>query len=168
MKKQPIILDCDTGVDDTMAILYAALHPKIELVALGSVWGNIDVPTATRNCLHTLAMIGRPDIPVAPGASGPPTQAPPTFAYHVHGDDGQGNAGHAGECFPDVKPQNMSAAQQIIEHARARPGEIEIVAVGPMTNIALALAIAPDLPNMVKGITIMGGEIGRASCRERV
>lgn len=157
MKKQPIILDCDTGVDDTMAILYAALHPKIELVAVGSVWGNVDVPTATRNCLHTVAMIGRSDIPVAPGAAGPINHAAPTFAYHVHGDDGQGNAGHSGDCFPDIQPREMSAAQQIIDLARARPAEIEIVAVGPMTNIALALALEPELPSLVKGITIMGG-----------
>lgn len=149
-----MILDCDTGVDDTLAILYAALHDQIDLVGLGSVWGNVDVPTATRNCLHTLHMVGRPDIPVAQGAAGPLAGGPLHLAYHVHGDDGQGNAG-TGRVVGE--PVAESAAEQIVRLARAHPGEIEIVAVGPLTNIAIALAMAPELPDLVRGITIMGG-----------
>lgn len=155
--KHRLILDCDTGVDDTMAIIYAALHPDIELMGVGSVWGNVGVPTATRNSLHTVAMLGRPDIPVAAGAAGPIKQYEPTFAYHVHGDDGQGNAGHQGSCFPGLRPSDTSAAQQIVDLARAHPGEITLVAVGPMTNLALALGLEPDLPQLLRQVTIMGG-----------
>lgn len=151
---QKIILDCDTGVDDTLAISYAVLHPEVDLVGVGSVWGNVDVPTATRNCLHTVTMLGRPDIPVAHGAAGPITGDPPKFAYHVHGDDGQGNAARPADLPP---PVDISAAEQIIALAKAQPGEIEIVAVGPMTNIAIALGLCQELPDLVQGITIMGG-----------
>lgn len=149
-----MILDCDTGVDDTMAILYAALHPEIELIGLGSVWGNVDIETATRNCLHTVHMAGHPEVPVARGAAGPITGVEPVFAYHVHGDDGQGNAG-TGRTWG--APVEGSAAEQIVRLVKANPGEVEIVAVGPMTNLALALGLCPELPGLVRGVTIMGG-----------
>jgi len=149
-----MILDCDTGVDDTLAILYAALHPDIDLIGLGSVWGNVDVATATRNCLHTVHMAGRPDVPVAAGAAGPIAGGEAVFAYHVHGDDGQGNAG-SGRQVGAVVPG--SAAEQIIRLVTAHPGEVEIVAVGPLTNLALALGLCPELPSLVRGVTIMGG-----------
>lgn len=149
-----IVLDCDTGIDDTMAILYAALHPDIDLLAVGSVWGNVDVDLATRNCLHSLAMVGMTDIPVARGASGPSNGGPAELAYHVHGDDGQGNAGTG---VAVGSPVDRTAAEQLIQVVRAHPGEVEIVAVGPLTNVALALGLCPELPSLAKGITIMGG-----------
>lgn len=149
-----MILDCDTGVDDTLAILYAALHPGIELVGLGSVWGNVDVETATRNCLHTVHMAGHPEVPVAAGAAGPVDGSPAAFAYYVHGDDGQGNAG-TGRAVGQVVPG--TAAEQIVRLVREQPGEIEIVAVGPLSNLALALELCPELPSLVRGVTIMGG-----------
>ncbi|WP_369134590.1 nucleoside hydrolase [Modestobacter sp. I12A-02662] len=149
-----MVLDCDTGVDDTLAILYAALHPAVELVGVGSVWGNVDVETATRNSLHTVHMAGRPEVPVARGAAGPLTGAPAVFAYHVHGRDGQGNAG-TGRTVGE--PVAETAAEQIIRLARAHPGEVEVVAVGPLTNLALALGLCPELPELVSGVTIMGG-----------
>lgn len=152
-----IILDCDTGVDDTMAILYAALHPEINLLAVGSVWGNVDIETATRNCLHTVAMAGRAEIPVARGAAGPIDGSGAFFAYHVHGDDGQGNAGTG---RPVGEAVEWSAAEQIIRLAKQHPGEIELIAVGPLTNIGLALGLCPELPQLVSGITIMGGAAG--------
>lgn len=149
-----IILDCDTGVDDTMAILYAALHPDIELLAVGTVWGNVDVPTATRNTLHTLEMVERTDVPVAQGAAGPLLRADTYFAYFVHGDDGQGNAydgAEVGQAAP------TTAAQQIIDLVRANPGEVWLVPVGPLTNIATALTLDPELPSLVAGVSLMGG-----------
>jgi len=149
-----MVLDCDTGVDDTLAILYAALHPAVDLLGVGSVWGNVDVATATRNCLHTVAIAGRPEVPVARGADRPLLQTDPVYAYHVHGDDGQGNAG-TGRALGE--PARESAAEQMIRLARENPGEIEIVAVGPLTNVAIALGLCPELPSLVRGITIMGG-----------
>ncbi|WP_127128789.1 nucleoside hydrolase [Georgenia sp. SYP-B2076] len=153
-----MLLDCDTGVDDTMAILYAALHPDVELLGVGSVWGNVDVETATRNSLHTVHLAGRGEVPVARGAAGPlagwPAGTDPVYAFHVHGDDGQGNAG-TGRAVGRAVAE--TAAEQMVSVAKAHPGEVEIVAVGPLTNVALALGLCPELPALVRGITIMGG-----------
>jgi purine nucleosidase len=149
-----VLLDCDTGVDDTMAILYAALHPGIELLGVGTVWGNVDVDTATRNSLHTVAMAGQPEVPVARGAAGPITGRPAEFAPHVHGADGQGNRGTGRPVQPAAEG---TAAEQIIRTARRHPGEVELVAVGPLTNVALALGLCPELPSLLRGVTIMGG-----------
>jgi purine nucleosidase len=151
---QKIVLDCDTGIDDTMALLYAALHPAIDLLAVGSVWGNVDVDLATRNNLHTLAMVGRTDVPVAKGAAGPSNGGPAELAYHVHGDDGQGNAGTD---MPVGRPTDMSAAEQLVQVVRSHPGEVHIVAVGPLTNVAQALDMCAELPGLVHGVTVMGG-----------
>jgi purine nucleosidase len=149
-----MLLDCDTGVDDTLAILYAALHPDIDLLGVGSVWGNVDVDTATRNSLHTVAMAGRPEVPVARGAAGPITGRPAEFAPHVHGTDGQGNRGTGRPVQPAAEG---TAAEQIVRIAREHPGQVELVAVGPLTNVALALGLCPELPSLLRGVTIMGG-----------
>jgi purine nucleosidase len=149
-----MVLDCDTGVDDTMAILYAALHPDVELLGVGAVFGNVPVETATRNTTHTLAMVGRDDVPVAAGAAGPLDGRPQTYAFFVHGDDGQGNAGTG---RPVAPPVAQSAADQLVRLVTEHPGEVEVVAVGPLTNLALALQLQPDLPSLVRGVTIMGG-----------
>ena len=152
--KVPMILDCDTGVDDTMAILLACYAPEIELVGIGTIWGNVDLDTATQNTLNVLAMCGKPDVPVARGASKPLNGDDVEYAYFVHGDDGQGNRGMKGKFGREI---NMSAAEFIVDSCRKRPGEIELVPVGPLTNIALALQLEPNLPKLVRGITIMGG-----------
>lgn len=149
-----MILDCDTGIDDTMAIMYAALNPDIDLLAVGTVWGNVDVPTATRNTIHTLELVGRGEVPVAQGASGPLLGHKAEFAYFVHGDDGQGNQFSGAEVGP---ASSQTAAQQIIDLVRANPGEVWLVPVGPLTNIATALALDPELPGLVAGVSLMGG-----------
>ncbi|MEX1080137.1 MAG: nucleoside hydrolase [Homoserinimonas sp.] len=149
-----VLLDCDTGCDDTLAILYAAQHPEIDLLGIGAVWGNVSAEIAARNSAHALAMLGKEHIPVAPGAVGPITGRPGEFAYHVHGDDGQGNVGDA-----DFQPTlaGETAAEQIIRLVKDNPNEVEIIAVGPLTNLAIALAMLPQLPELVRGVTIMGG-----------
>ena len=149
-----IILDCDTGVDDTMAIMYAALHPGIDLIGMTTVWGNVDVPLATRNTLRVLDIVGRNDVPVAQGAAGPISGGYADFAYDVHGRDGQGNAS---DDAPVRAAEAKSAAQHIIDLVRANPGEVWLVPVGPLTNIAAALALDPELPQLVAGVSLMGG-----------
>ncbi len=148
-----LLLDCDTGVDDALAILYALLTPGVEVCGIGSVWGNVPVEHATANSLRLVELVGA-DVPVATGAAGPLTGRPPTFAPHVHGDDGQGNVGLAP---PTGTPVAEPAAAQIVRLARERPGEIDLVAVGPLTNLALALALEPHLPSLVRSVTVMGG-----------
>lgn len=149
-----MILDCDTGVDDTMAIMYAALHPEIELLGMTTVWGNVDVPLATRNTLRVLDLVGCGDVPVAQGAAGPIAGGPAEFAYDVHGRDGQGGAA---DDAPVRAAAATTAAQQIIDIVRAHPGEVWLVPVGPLTNIAAALALDPELPSLVAGVSLMGG-----------
>lgn len=149
-----LLLDVDTGVDDTLAILFAVLHPEIELVAVGAVWGNVEVETATRNSLHALALAGASGVPVAAGATGPSSGRAPEYAHHVHGRDGQGNAGDA--TFR-AEPVAATAAEQIVACARAEPGSLDLVATGPLTNLALALGLCPELPGLVRSVTIMGG-----------
>lgn len=152
-----LILDCDTGVDDAVAIVYAALHPAIELLAVGTVWGNVDVELATRNTLRVLDIAGRPEVPVAPGAAGPLRGTPAVFATEVHGADGQGGAG---DDEPVREAAPTTAAQQIVDLVRAHPGEVWLVPVGPLTNIAAALALDPELPKLVAGVSVMGGSAG--------
>ena len=149
-----VLLDCDTGCDDTLAILYAALHPDIELLGVGGVWGNVSTEIATRNSAHTLAMLGKRDIPVARGAVGPITGSAAVFAYHVHGDDGQGNVGDPSFI---AQVSDETAAEQMIRIVRDNPGDVEVIAVGPLTNLAIALGLAPDLAGLVRGVTVMGG-----------
>lgn len=150
-----MILDCDTGVDDTMAIMYAALHPEIDLIGMTTVWGNVDVPLATRNTLRVLELVGRGDVPVAQGAAGPISGGPAEFAYEVHGRDGQGGASDG--AIPARAAEPVSAPQHIVDLVRAHPGEVWLVPVGPLTNIAAALAIDPELPSLVAGVSLMGG-----------
>ena len=152
-----MILDCDTGIDDAVAIMYAALHPGIDLIGVGTVWGNVDVPLATRNTLRVLDLAGRSDVPVAQGAAGPLLGGPAEFSYHVHGADGQGGAA---DDAPVRAAAPTTAAQQIVDLVRAHPGEVWLVPVGPLTNIAAALVLDSDLPKLVAGVSIMGGSAG--------
>lgn len=149
-----MILDCDTGVDDTMAIMYAALHPNIDLLAIGTVWGNVEVSMGTRNTIHTLELVGRGEVPVAQGAAGPLLYKEPEYAYFIHGDDGQGNAYDGAPVGPAA---STTAVQQIIDLVHKYPHEVWLVPVGPLTNIAAALALDPELPHLVAGVSLMGG-----------
>ncbi|WP_053384346.1 nucleoside hydrolase [Leucobacter celer] len=153
-----MILDCDTGVDDAMAIMYAALHPGIELLGVGAVWGNVDVALATRNTLRVLDLVDRGDVPVAQGAAGPLLGGDVEFATHVHGADGQGGAG---DDVPVRAAARTTAAQQIVDLVRSHPGEVWLVPVGPLTNIATALVLDPELPSLVAGVAVMGGSARR-------
>ncbi len=149
-----ILLDCDTGIDDALAILVAALADDVDLVGVGCTWGNIDVDQAVRNTHHLLTMIGRGDVPVARGAAGPLDGSQAQFSPDVHGRDGAGNVG-AVDHVPVVAP--ISAAEQLIRLSHEHAGRLHVVAVGPLTNLALALAADPTLPERIEHVTIMGG-----------
>ncbi|OCG74371.1 nucleoside hydrolase [Microbacterium sediminis] len=149
-----IILDVDTGVDDALAILTAALSPEIELVACTTTWGNVDVDTAARNTAFVLDMAGRSDVPVARGAEGPSDGRTATFSTEVHGEDGQG--GHADTSFVPALADE-TAVELILRLSHERPGGLHLVAVGPLTNLAAALEADPTLPERIREVTIMGG-----------
>ncbi|MGX9348299.1 nucleoside hydrolase [Microbacterium sp. KNMS] len=149
-----IVLDVDTGIDDALAILTACRAPEIELLACTATWGNIDVAQAARNTAYVLDIAGRSDVPVAAGAAGPYDGTAPEFSTAVHGADGQG--GRADLDFAPVLARE-SAVDLLLRLSREHAHELEIVAVGPLTNLALALDADPDLPSRVRAVTIMGG-----------
>lgn len=151
-----IILDVDTGIDDALAILYALRRPDISLEAVTTVYGNIDIAQATRNSLQILEAAGRTDVPVAQGAARALTRPYTKKGSVIHGANGLGGVELPP---PSAKPVDAWAPDIIIDIVRAHPGEVTIVPVGPLTNIAQALMRAPDLVEKVKAIVFMGGTI---------
>jgi purine nucleosidase len=147
------ILDVDTGVDDALALLYAAASPEVHLVAATCVTGNVHVTKTTRNTLVVLELAGRADVEVVAGADRPLVQEWAPFTI-VHGEDGLGK--HVpGEPSGSASPRD--AASLIVEEAAAHPGEVQLIATGPMTNVALALEREPRLPSLLRGFALMGG-----------
>ncbi|MDE2748545.1 MAG: nucleoside hydrolase [Chloroflexota bacterium] len=149
-----IIIDTDPGVDDSMAIFFALCSPELDVIGLTTIFGNVHTELATKNALRLLEIAGRAEIPVAQGAVdalAQPFEGPVPF---VHGEDGQGDI-----FAPDPAGTaiDLSAAQFIIEQLRAHPGEITLVPVGPLTNIALALRLEPRIADWVDEVVLMGG-----------
>jgi purine nucleosidase len=154
----PLILDVDTGVDDALALLYAVASPEVELVGATTVMGNVTVEQATWNTLAVLQAAGREDVEVAAGADAPLGREHVPFPV-VHGE---GGLGRAAPPEPRRRPADRSAAEAIVEVARERPGEVLLVATGPLTNVALALRSEPRLPKLLGGFALMGGAFARA------
>lgn len=155
--KKKVLFDTDPGVDDAMALLFLHRHPDIELLGLTTVHGNAHTDTTTRNALYLCERFGI-DVSVACGASHPlvgEKSDPPTF---VHGEDGLGNIGLTFTPTRTVHP--LPAPRFIIDMVRRYPGEITLVAVGPLTNLALALQEDPGIAALVKEVVIMGGAFG--------
>ncbi len=152
MAKAPFLLDCDTGVDDAIAILLARHLERLELVAVTSVAGNVEIDKTTKNALRMLELAGI-DVPVYRGAERPMFCEPVT-AHYVHGQNGLGDLDVP---EPKRKPEAIRAWDAIYEYARKYEGELTIVAIGPLTNLGLALAKYHDLPKLLRRIVIMGG-----------
>ncbi|KAH9782527.1 putative uridine nucleosidase 2 [Citrus sinensis] len=150
-----IIIDTDPGVDDAMAILLALRSPEVEVIGLTTIYGNVYTTLATRNALHLLEIAGRTDIPVAEGSHVTITQGTKLrIADFVHGADGLGNQNFHP---PKGKPIEQSAADFIVEQANLYPGKITVVALGPLTNIALAIQQDPAFVKNIGQIVILGG-----------
>jgi len=159
-----MILDTDPGVDDAMAIAFALCHPDIELLGLSTVFGNSSVETTTRNAQYLLEVFGATEVAVARGATGPLVQDAHSYPDFVHGADGLGNVYPSEEVTLTAEARHAGieardAADFIIETARSMPGELVLVAIGPLTNIAEALAREPALPTLVRELVIMGGTV---------
>ncbi len=157
MAPVPLILDVDTGVDDALALLYAVASPEVDLIAATSVMGNISVEQATQNTLAVLEVAGKPEVEVAMGAARPLVRDHVPFPI-VHGERGLGRADPPP---PAASPSERSAVEAIVGSARERPGDILLVATGPLTNIALALREEPGLPQLLRGFALMGGAFAR-------
>ena len=149
-------MDTDPGVDDAMAILFGLRSSEVQIEALTTVFGNGGVARTTENALKVLEVGGCRDIPVVPGAA-----KPLLHDYHgkgstVHGSDGLGNTN-----LPPAtsQPLNARAAEYIVQQVMASPGEITLLAVGPLTNLALAVSLEPAIVQYVKAVVIMGGAV---------
>jgi inosine-uridine nucleoside N-ribohydrolase len=152
-RPRKVILDTDPGIDDAMAILFALRSPALDVLGITTVFGNADVEVGTANALRLVELVGR-EVKVARGAAHPlvlPKAPAPDF---VHGTDGLGNIGAPP---PKGKAIEASAAELIVATARLYPGEVTLLAVGRLTNLALALALEPRLPELVKEVVLMGG-----------
>ena len=154
MAARKIIIDTDPGVDDAMAIFFALSSPELDVIGLTTIFGNVRTDLATINALRLLETARRTDIPVAKGATDPIVGAFNNPAPFVHGDDGQGNV------FlppPSTEPLPEPAAEFIVDQVMAFPGEITLVPIGPLTNIALALRLEPKIAHQVREVVLMGG-----------
>jgi len=150
-----IIIDCDPGIDDATALILAMNYPGFEILGITTVFGNAYLDQTTKNALTVVELSGK-KIPVYKGAGQPlhkQLSAPPDF---VHGKDGLGNTGQPD---PALRIESKTAAEFIVETARAWPGEVTLLAVGRLTNLAQALALDASLVQNVKEVVLMGGDL---------
>jgi purine nucleosidase len=154
-----ILLDCDPGLDDALALLLAHGDPAIELVGVTTVGGNVGLANTTKNALELREYLGFADVPVSAGADRPLVRDA-RDAAHVHGESGLGSL-----VLPPAKlgATGTHAVDFIIETIRAAPGGIDLVATGPLTNVALALEKDPGIARLVKSFVIMGGSFTRGN-----
>lgn len=149
-----MLLDVDTGIDDALAIFTAALSNQIDLVGCTVTWGNVDVAQCARNTSEVLHLAGHGDVPIAVGAAGPRNGAPAVFSAEVHGADGLGGCADTSH-VPTLSSE--TAVELLLRLSHEHAGSLEIVAVGPLTNLAAALDADPTLPERIRQVTIMGG-----------
>jgi len=149
----PLILDVDTGIDDSLALLYAVASPEAELVAVTCVGGNVEARQVERNTRAVLQLSGRADVEVALGREMPLVRPVETTPM-THGPQG---LGYAELPAPSRPLSTRHASDLIIEEARHRPGEITLVTCGPLTNLAVALLREPELPRLLARWVLMGG-----------
>jgi pyrimidine-specific ribonucleoside hydrolase len=148
----PVILDVDTGVDDAYALLFAAMHPGLDLRAVTCVAGNVDVDQVVVNTATVLAAAGAPDVPIGRGADRP-LLAAARSARHVHGHDGLGDLG-----WPPAPVGSVPAAIDLLRTTlRAADEPVTVVTLAPMTNIALLLRAYPEVISSIERIVFMGG-----------
>ena len=149
----PVILDVDTGTDDALALGYAVASPRIELVAVTTVAGNVGVEKTTANTLAVLDWLGAGDVPVHRGASRPLVR-PHRDAVYFHDEGGLGGA----QLPPSIRSVGADRGPAaLIRLARLRPREVTLVTLGPLTNLAIALNVEPNLPELLKSVVVMGG-----------
>ena len=151
--RTPILIDCDTGIDDSLALLYACASADAEIVAVTCVGGNVEARQVAENTRAVLELAGRAEIPVALGRE-QPIARPLMIAPETHGPRGIGYA----QLPPATTPlRDRHGADLIIDEVRRRPGELTLVTLGPLTNVALAVLREPALPSLLRGLVMMVG-----------
>jgi inosine-uridine nucleoside N-ribohydrolase len=158
MSRRPIVLDVDTGVDDALALLLAALHPDLDLKAVTCVVGTAPLPDVVRNTLTVLDTCGRQDVPVAAGALRPLIE-PPVHARHRHGNDGMGDLDWPRSIRQPAAEHAVELLRDVLLEAAAGPEDqrVTLVPLAPMTNIALLLRTYPEVARGLRKIVFMGG-----------
>lgn len=151
-----IIIDCDPGHDDAIAILLAAHHPDIALQAITTVAGNQSVEKTTRNALKVCSLANIRNVPVARGMERPLVR-PPRFSPEIHGESGLDGPDVP---EPAIEPVAINGVDLIIDLLMNSDGDITLVPTGPLTNIAMAMSREPAIIPRIKAISLMGGAIG--------
>jgi pyrimidine-specific ribonucleoside hydrolase len=152
-----LLLDCDPGIDDMVAILVACASPEIDLLGVTTVGGNVGIAATTRNARAVLRLAGRSEVPVAAGAGRSLVRAAERGAQRVHGDDGLGGIRLA---EPDVPPDPRHAVDFLAAAITGATEPVTLVATGPLTNVALLYARYPDVAAKLARLVVMGGSIG--------
>lgn len=156
MEKLPVLIDCDPGHDDAMAILWALASEKLELLAVTTVTGNSSLEKVTNNAVKVLTKAGVLNIPVARGMAEPLVRdlIGDQFGTQVHGESGLG-----GPKLPEngFEISELSAVEMIIRVLEETETPVALIAIGPLTNVAMALKLRPDLKARIKVISLMGG-----------
>ena len=154
-----VIIDTDPGTDDALALMMALNSPDLSVEGITTVGGNATLSQTTENALRLMEYLDGPDsaIPIAVGADRP-AKGLYTHAYHVHGSDGLGISLPA----PTLKTHSMNAVEFLQESIATSPGELTLIAIGPLTNVAAALDNRPDIADAVPEIIVMGGAVGVA------
>ena len=150
----PIVVDCDPGIDDAVALLLACASPELRLLGVSTVAGNVGLEHTTRNAGRILALAGRPEVPVAAGAGRPLVRTSPGRAEHVHGDDGVNGADLP---EPAAEPDPRPAVDLLADAIGGSPDPVTLVAIGPLTNVALLYAVHPEVAATLGRVVIMGG-----------
>jgi inosine-uridine nucleoside N-ribohydrolase len=155
----PVLLDCDPGHDDAVAILLALASPELDLLGITTVGGNASLERVTDNALRVLALVGRPDVPVAAGAAHP-LRGPLHTAAHVHGE-----SGIEGPALPEPlgAPVGQEAVVFLASRIAAHDRPVTLIPTGPLTNVARLLTDHPELRPRIARICFMGGAIGEGN-----
>ena len=153
----PMLVDCDPGIDDMVALLLGCASPEVRLLGVTTVAGNVGLPHTTRNALRVLTLAGRTDVPVGAGARGPLVRGLPHRAEYLHGDDGLRGADLP---EPAAPADRRHAIDLLADAVAGSPEPVTLVAIGPLTNVALLYARHPDVAARLGRLVVMGGSIG--------